>query len=211
LGVAESSSPTFGALFAGSHELFRLIPQVSILASRRLAEEAAGSARPSASLKHAHDAIHSLVTSWEMPPQPPRSASSATDWEHRRVAAETVRQALHICLATALAGSVVSDPAATRAIEDHIVKLFSCAPRLLASRYIATAAWPVAIGGSCMSEPEQQKALLREMRTGWYSMGLLGVLGDVLQLLWDDPDPRSYGPYGLYLTMEKHGLNLGIA
>lgn len=56
--------PTFGALFAGSHELFQLLAQISQLASRRLAEEAAGSAVPTAALRNTHDDLQSRLTSW---------------------------------------------------------------------------------------------------------------------------------------------------
>ena len=34
---------------------------------------------------------------------------------------------------------------------------------------------------------------------------------ELLELLWKDEDPRSFGPYGLCLVMEKHQINLCLS
>lgn len=201
--------PTFGALFGGSHELFCLVPEVSQLATRRLAEETTASSLFTAALKRRHNDIHSRITSWEMPP--PRPGEAIEDWEYRRDAAETLRQGLYIYLATAHAGSIVSDPVVLGVINGHMRQLFSYGPRLMASQFAASIFWPVIIGASCMVHPKEHEPLLQAMRGSRWSMKHLVVISNILQLLWDDPDPRAFGPYGLYLTMEKHGLSIGIA
>ncbi|KFA46186.1 hypothetical protein S40293_03793 [Stachybotrys chartarum IBT 40293] len=205
-----SSFPTFGALFAGSHELFRLIAEVNMLASKRLAEEAAGETQPSTSSRSTHDDILQRVQAWKMPPRDAKE--SVKDWEHKRCAAEMFRQGLHVYLFAALAGSVITDPDVVCAIHAHVVKLFTHAGELTAANnYVATMIWPVLMGGTCLVEQGQQQVLAEAIRTGWSSMNHMKVVGDILQLLWKDPDPRAFGPYGLYLTMEKHGLMVSIA
>lgn len=199
---------TFSALFAGSHVLFQLLAEISQLASRRLAEEAAGSAVPTAALKDTHDELQSRVTSWRMPP--PRPGESLGGREYKSIAAETLRQGLYIYLTTALSGSTVN-PGNRDVVEGHVRLLFGHAQGLLASRYyVANMAWPVVIAGTCLVKPGPQQALRREMGIKEFNFRNLKYLGDILQLLWDDPDPRAYGPYGLYMTMEKHGQTIGI-
>lgn len=203
------SFTTFGALFAGGEKLYCLIPEINRLASYRLAEESAGSARPSAALQASHDDIYDRLTSWEMPPALPRE--SVNDWTLRQCAAELLRHALHIYLATALAGSIVSDQAVLYTIQGHVRALFTFSPTLADSQYASAMLWPVVVAGACMSRPEEQQALLYGLRADRRSMGHLSLLADILEKLYDDPDPRAYGPYGLSMTMEKHGLSISIA
>lgn len=204
-----ASFPTFGALFAGSHDLYFLIPEISVLGARRLAEEASGSAAPSDALKHTHENLYGRLKSWHLPP--PRPGESADEWDARRLAGNALREAMHIFLATAMAGSVVSDPEVLAAIAVHIVKVFIDVPQLMASNLTAAMLWPVVIAGSCIVEKGNREILIRETRSPWWGMKHLNLVGDVLQLLWDDPDPRAYGPYGLSLIMEKHGVRISIA
>ncbi|ETN44673.1 uncharacterized protein HMPREF1541_10343 [Cyphellophora europaea CBS 101466] len=205
----DDSLPTFGALFAGAHELYRMIPDVSLLASQRLTEETAGPIHPSLSLKSAHDSLHQRITCWTMPPPP--LDDNTDDWEHKRNSAEAYRHALHIYLATALSGSTVSDPAVKSHIEQHIIRVFKYVVQLVASQYTATLLWPTVVAGSCMTKASHREALVSGMSGDRWRMRQVKVLVDVLQLLWDDPDPRAYGPYGLQLIMEKHGIKISIS
>lgn len=199
---------TFGALFADNHVLFQLLAEISQLASRRLAEEAAGSAVPTAALKDTHDGLKSRVMSWRMPP--PHPEESLGGREYKSIAAETLRQGLYIYLITALSGSTV-DPGNRTVVEGHVRLLFSHAQGLLASRYyVANLVWPVVVAGTCLVKPGPQQELRREMGTKEFNLRNLKHLGDILQLLWDDPDPWAYGSYGLYMMMEKYGQTIGI-
>lgn len=202
------SFPTFGVLFAGGHDLYRLIPAISLLASRRLAEETNGSTEPSAAVRIMHDDIHARLDSWTMPPAS-KPGEPADDRELRRLSAEAMHHALHIYLATAVAGSTVTSPHVRADVSQHVRELFTVTTKLgAARRYIATMLWPMLIAGSCMTNPSGQQALLEALCGGWFQMRQLEVMGKLLSLLWDDPDPRAYGPYGLYLMIEKHGLNI---
>jgi hypothetical protein len=199
--------PTFGALFAGSHGLYQLIPEIGALAARRLAEESRGFAQPSESLMHAHDELHCRLSQWEMARVP---WSVERDWALKCASAEVLRHALYIYLATALAGSVV--PKATRcAARCHTGILFKHVQELLSSQhYIATLVWPIAMGASCMINVSVHKVFMREIRDNWSSMSHIDMLMDVMQLLWDDPDPRAFGPYGLTMVMRKNNKTVCI-
>ncbi|KAL8366803.1 hypothetical protein RB595_008746 [Gaeumannomyces hyphopodioides] len=203
--------PTFGALFAGGHELFRLVPQVSQLASRRLAEETDPPTPPSGPLQAVHDDLLARIASWTMPQ--PRAAETASEWGDRATAAEAFRQGLLIYLAAAAGGSrVASDAGAMGTIQRCAGDFYGHALRLhlAPAPYTASLMWPTMMVGSCMVDAGQQETLERALRRGRFGMRHLGVLADVLRLLWDDPDPRAFGPNGLRLVMRKHGITFGV-
>lgn len=203
-----ASFPTFGSLFAGSHELYRLIPEIGELASRRLDEERTGVAEPSETLRQAHDKLYSRLSQWEMPPP---SWSREPGWEAKCLSAEAWRNALHIYLATSLDGCIVKCGTRQR-LTKNLIDLFWYVRELVAEQqnYVATLLWPVIIGTSCIVKPEDQETMMQQLRDTWSSMRHMGLLADVCQLMWDDADPRAYGPYGLSMTMEKHRKWVGI-
>lgn len=206
------SFPTFGVLFAGGHELYQLVPTVSLLASRRLAEDEAAYTELTPALCALHDDIHARLSSWTMPAAAATADEPTEDYDLRRQAGEALRHAVHIYLATALAGATVADPNVRAYISQHVKAVFAATPSLVAARrYVATMLWPVLIAGSCISSSAGQQLLLSELRGGWFQMRQLEVLGRLLSLLWEDRDPRAFGPYGLYLMMKKHGLNIANA
>ncbi|KAG9253561.1 fungal-specific transcription factor domain-containing protein [Emericellopsis atlantica] len=202
-----SKFPTFGALFAGSHDLYRLIPEIDALAWRRRVEERNGLARPSIPLVQDHDSLHSRLSAWAMAPP---AWPGERDRDLKCASAEALRHALHIYLATALAGSVVTG-ATWCAVRRRAGALFPYIRTLVASQhYVATLVWPVMIGASCIVEPEPQAFLMQQIRSNWSGMGHVGMMADVLQLLWDDPDPEAFGPRGLNMIMEKNNKTICI-
>lgn len=206
-GYFESS--TFGIMFAGSHELYRLIPLVSQLAALRLSEEPT-TLEASSGLLLMYEGILAQVNSWNLPDLV-RPNESPQDHELRRHAADTLRHGLHIYLEAAIAGSWVDKQSRDR-MESHMRQMFTHTRVLMASRqYVASMLWPVMIAGSCITKQPAQEVLLAALRDGFFQMRQLEVIAQLLTLLWEDSDPRSYGPYGLYLTMEKHGINLSNA
>ncbi|KAH8702930.1 fungal-specific transcription factor domain-containing protein [Phaeosphaeriaceae sp. PMI808] len=208
-GASSVIFPEFGALFAGSHEICKLIPEVSLLASRRLAEEVVSPIHATAALCYTHNDIYDRVASWTLPPS--RHTDCLALLEQRWHMGNSFRQGLYIYLATALAGSVLSDPVVKQVIQGHIDELFSYAPQILASEYIGNVLWPFVIAGTCMVIPQQQQMFLSATQSSRFDMKHITILGDTLQLLWADSDPRAYGPYGLHLVMKKYRILLGLA
>ena len=205
-----SHFPTFGSLYAGSHGLFELMPAVAMLGSRRLAEEANGQLKPSAAIRQEYDEINARIQAWQMPPI--RHRQRREDWEDQRRAGEAYRHGLSLYLLTALSGTTVTDPAVLDQISDHRGRLFANTLQVAESKFIATILWPLAIGGSCLVVSEHQHMLRLAMtEAGPNRLQVLTNVADLLQLVWDDPDPRAFGPYGMYYIMEKHDLCVGIA
>ena len=203
---------TFGTFFSGCHELHHMIPVVSRLSSRRLSEELQGFVKPSQSLQEDHDRLHERLAAWTFPDVKLPAEESSEDLKLRQHAAEALRHAIHIFLATSLAGATVGDPGIRAVVSQHVHAVFVETPHLInARKYVATILWPILIAGSCLAKPAWQEAMLREMRGGWFQMRQLEVWAQLLELLYKDPDPRAFGPYGLYLTMEKHGMNVANA
>jgi hypothetical protein len=208
---AFNSCSTFGAFFAGCHELYQMVLNISLFASRRLEEEAAGVVEPSESLQSEHDQIQTLLLSWAMPATLSKADGVANDQTLREHAGEALRHGLHIYLMTSLAGANVAGQI-RESVSVHVRAVFAATPHLISSRqYIAALLWPILVAGSCILTPPWQEVMLRELCKGWFQMRQLEVWGKLLKLLYDDPDPRAYGPYGLHLIMEKHGLNVANA
>lgn len=204
-----SRFPTFGSMFTGAHELYSLVPEISHLASLRLAEEAAGTAEPSATLQCIHDRLLDRVKAWKMP-----APSGPADQSHemKKHTAEAVRHAVHIFLATALAGSIVPEEDRRTSLMCHTGMVFYNMRKAIDSQkaYTTTLLWPAIVGGSCIMKPESLEGLLGALRGDWPGTKHTGILADVLQLMWNDPDPRAYGPYGLKMIMQKHDKVVGV-
>jgi hypothetical protein len=199
------TSPRFGSFFAGCHELYKVMPQVSLLAAQRVAEEELGYSAPSGPLCEEYRRIHRNLVSWTMPPI---TGLTRSDMKLRQHAAEALRSALHIFLETSIAGAVVGDDSRV-VISQHVRAVFAETAQLIATRqFIATILWPTLIAGSCLATPSWQEIMLHDMCRGWFQMQQLQVWKDLLACLYADPDPRAFGPYGLYLMMEKHDLSI---
>lgn len=134
------------------------------------------------------------------------------DVKLRLHAGEALRQATHIFLLTSLAGKTVLDPGVLESISQHAHVVFANTPHLIEARkYVAAILWPLLIAASCLRKSEWQERMVREMCDGWSQMRQLESWAKVLNLLYQDPDPRAFGRYGLYLTMGEHGLNVANA
>jgi hypothetical protein len=204
-----SQFPKFGSFFAGAHELYQLVPEIADLGSRRFAEEANGLLQPSPSVQHMYESLFDRVSTWTMQP---RTRADDKDWELRQCAAEVWRHALQIYLTASISGSIVSDSVKKATMAFHTIEAFTLVGGLVSSQqnYFATMLWPVLVSGSCITQVEGQENMSRVFKTAWSGMRHMTLWIEVLQLMWDDPDPRAYGPYGLMFTMQKHNKVLGI-
>lgn len=203
------ASPSFGAFLAGSHGLYHMGPEISVLAADRLREEDAGRKRPSEALRIRCEHIRQRLTTWTLPVSQVPSDCLSEDQSLLQHAAEALRQAMHLYLEAAMAGSMLIEKGDRAIISQHVRAVFSESQHLIASRqYLASICWPIMIAASCLATPSWQEVMLSEMCSGWFQMRQVQVWRDLLELLYRDPDPRAFGPYGLYLMMDKHGLNI---
>lgn len=199
-----SSYSTFGSMFGGCHSLYELIPNISQLGVECLAGEMilGDDWIPSAKLRLCYEAIEQRIAAWTLPP----SADSFAQHEATDIttAAEAIRHGLYIYLMTSFCGSMGLDPVAQSKIgaQADIVLALATSVNDMRSRTILL--WPCIIAGSCMINKEQQKRLMYALLHSGFDMKHLFSLCDMLELMWSDDDVSAYGPYGLYLTMEKN-------
>lgn len=203
-----STFATFGAMFAGGQGLFELIPQVSMLASKRLAEQAVGATGPGPETQAGYYLIKRLIDSWQ--PSTVPLSGDPVDWEERQLAARILRHALYIYLHTALAGSLMPSPETISTIQEQIDGAMELLRALGDSPHGCTLMWAWVIVGSCMLKAEQRHTLTRKLHNSCAQMRHLPVTCQMLQSLWDDGSSQFFGPYGLCRNLEKHNLCMSI-
>ncbi|KAI8719148.1 hypothetical protein NCS52_00695200 [Fusarium sp. LHS14.1] len=201
-----SSYQTFGIMFAGLHGLFELIPQASLLFSQRLTEQEAGVDEPSPGCVELHDTIQRRLQDWNVSQAATHSFYDKDSMTH---VSEAIRHSLEIYLIAAMQGSSISSPGAISQFQTHVEIFFGSGRKLHQSQWTATLMWPSLIAGSCTTRHDQQQSLSRTLRNSRYRMKHSIRASNLLQKLWDDTDPRMYGPYGLYLAISQHDLTFG--
>lgn len=198
-----------GDMFTGCHRLFKLIPPVTHLAGQCLSEQRRLGDWNSDdnSLIALHDNIKRQIIGWK----PPESLARNDAKCHQiRLAAEVTKHALMVYLSTAMLGATQPSAMVWTHIQSEIQAAFSLFGHISDTEILTILLWPLIILGSCMVHAEQQDLLIRGLTTNCFEMRHLYNICEVLQLLWNDPDPLAFGPYGLYMIMRKHGLHISI-
>lgn len=198
---------TFGVFFSCGQGLFEMIPQISILAMNRLAEEESCSA--SEETKATYLAMVGTLMEWQSPPV----ASEMAEWEAEHIATgEIYRQALLIFLKASMCGSVIKNPKVIVAIQHHIDAAFPLFPSVSMSPFGTLLLWPIMIIGSCLICEHQRRFFIQRLHSEKkVDVRQVREAANLLECLWEDEDERSYGPYGLYLVMRKHQINFSMA
>jgi hypothetical protein len=191
---------TFGTMFGYCHGLLELIPQVTLFASERLVEEDAGLIMPSDHLHEMRAVLENKINIWQLPDT---FAGDEHDYRMATSASTALRASLHIYLATAIAGSLVSDVETRAAIQVYIDAIMFAVHEIGESPWATISLWPLTIAGSCMMDSNQRRRLVHQLRTSRFRMGHVFAVCEVLELLWETDDPRAFGPYGLFLMEQK--------
>lgn len=200
---------TFGVFVGCGQGLFEIIPQISIFAMNRLAEEDAGSCDLSADSQSTYKALETALTEWQSPPV----GAEMAQWEAQHVCAgEMYRQALLIFLRASMCGSVVSNPKVMVKIQKHIDVVFPLLLPLTESPFMTIMLWPTMIIGSCLICEHQRRETLNRL-THETKIDIYQVFqaARLLELLWQDDDPCAYGPFGLDFVMRKNHINFSMA
>jgi Fungal specific transcription factor domain len=208
-----SNYDTFGIMFAGCHELFELIPAISRFASQRLKEEE--QATTAASLPNSetfYASTNTRIHDWQ---QRQPDESKADRMSERWAIGEIYRHAMFIYLETAMLGTagLPADADIHIRLQKHIMQIAGVFLEhdLVTSMYATILLWPMAIMGSVLLQVPERELLIQGLRAPQYATFNSIQLAELLQLLWVDKDPRSFGPYGLYVEMERHGINLCLS
>ncbi|KAL7917223.1 fungal-specific transcription factor domain-containing protein [Trichoderma austrokoningii] len=199
-----SSYSTFGSMFAGCHSLYELIPHISRLNAEYIAGEKilGDDWIPSSKLRLRYEAIEHRIATWILPPPLDFSAQcKATDIS---TGAEVIRHGLYIYLMTSFLGSGRPDPIAQSQIDAQVDIVLALATSVNDMRIKTILLWPCIIAGSCLINKKQQKCLIDALLHSGFDMKHLFSLCEILELMWSENDTSAYGPYGLYLIMEKN-------
>ncbi|OCT46153.1 C6 zinc finger domain-containing protein [Cladophialophora carrionii] len=198
---------TYGVMLSCGQGLFELIPQVSILARKRLMEEASG--LRSSESQATYECLLDSISQW----QPPPVISEMTEWQQECAwAGEIYRQALFIFLKASSCGSVVNNPKTIIAIQRHIDTAFPLLVPVSLTPLVTVLLWPLMMIGSCLICESQRREYLKFLDTEpKVEIGQVSQAGKLLQYLWEDGDERAYGSFGLHLIMKKHNINFSMA
>jgi hypothetical protein len=197
---------TFGFFLAGCHELFALIPQISFLAGQRLREAESGEISDSSMITY-----QSLLDQIMNCHYDESGTADLQDEQQRDGIGEVYQHALVIYLEAAMAGSDIDEEKFAGKIDERIASIASLVldRNLATSRFATILLWPLLIAGSCLLDPVLQGFISQGLKTNWISTWTSIRASEMLELMWDEHirDKRFFGPLGLYLTMEKHGIN----
>lgn len=199
-----SQYKTFGTMFSTLYGLYQFIPEVARFAMHRLDEEASGMIGPSEESHRTYKELKSNIASWS--PALPKFDSDIREWREQNETAEIIRRGLYIYLLTSMAGSLVSDFETIEVIQTYSETMLKKMLGLIHSQYQTLFMWPGVICGSCLIDPKRQQDLVRGIKSSPCSAKHVHTACEAMEMLWADPDPRSFGPYGLYRLKEKHGF-----
>lgn len=218
-----------GIMLGGLHGLLELIPLISVFAASRLREDAVesdsvaqdrgGAAKSRPVLLDTYRILKARIDGWSFPPLSEQASDSSivapttcaaairSRYKERRIAGEVYRHALYIYLSSSMAGQVCTDQDVRASLHTHACAILDLATTLSELSFDYTMLWPVIICGSCLTSKSRQDFLLAALDFSKCHMGHMKTASNLLKLLWDDPDPRAFGPYGLYFVIEKYKIN----
>jgi Fungal specific transcription factor domain len=220
IGELLAGYDTFGILFSSLHDLFSLIPLISLLARRRLQqeeqeaeegeEEVDGRGMPELDFKTLKDRIEGWEPSGLCQSRGSGYASELEQaWSSEsRIVGEIYRNSILIYLKAAMCGSMVASNLATmREIQHHVAVVLPLFMLVTTSSVGAILLWPTMIVCSCIVDKHQQSIAKATMRECRFSTGNIEQAVELLDRLWQDTAPEAFGPFGLHGVMKKTGIN----
>lgn len=202
------SFETFGSFFACGYEICAFIPAISKLAQQRQLEHESCNANISPANFVTYQNLLYNITKWQPPPIDKEMRQWSSEYG---AAAEVWKHAVLIYFKASMCGSSIEDPETLEDIQGHIELALKSLHGVGSSPYGTIMMWPGLITGSCLTKDEQRQAMLFRMRFSRFPNLHLAQASRLLELLWADPDKRSFGPYGLFIMMKKHNIVLSIA
>ncbi|KAH8649537.1 hypothetical protein BGZ61DRAFT_376133 [Ilyonectria robusta] len=194
---------TFGILFSSLHDLFSLIPVISLLSRRRLQQQ--GDTRIEA--WQPSSTCREVKGVWGMQKAASEGPSRGWSMENHAVA-EIYRHALLIYLKASMCGSVVvSGGVVVHEIQQHIAVVLPLFALVSMSSLGAILLWTTMIVCSCLIDESQQATARSNIRGCRFTTGNVEQAVELLNCLWQDPAPEAFGPYGLHYVMKKSAIN----
>ncbi|CVK94569.1 uncharacterized protein FMAN_03616 [Fusarium mangiferae] len=206
-----ASYSTFGIMFAGLHDLFALIPQISLLFRDRLIDQESGIIEPSISCVELYTQLERCLEDWNLSQKDLVSPFLSDDCKHDLSKVIKILQlGIEIYLVASMQGLSVVNPKIVCQLQSRVDGILDLALALHYSQWSPILLWPIVISGSCIVQRQQQKHLTKALRESKYRMNHVTRTISLLHRLWGNPDPLIYGPYGLYLTISQSDTTFSI-
>ncbi|EGU73508.1 hypothetical protein FOXB_15971 [Fusarium oxysporum f. sp. conglutinans Fo5176] len=159
-----ASYGTFGIMFAGLHDLFALIPQISLLFRDRLIEQESGIMEPSIACVELYTQLERCLKDW------------TTDDCKRDLSKVTkiLRLGIEIYLIASMQGSSVVNPKIVCQLQSYVDDILDLGLDLHYSQWSSILLWPIVISGSCSIQRQQQEHLAKALRESKYLNGRKG-------------------------------------
>ncbi|KAI9733577.1 MAG: hypothetical protein M1834_003179 [Cirrosporium novae-zelandiae] len=198
-------SNIYGTMFGCAHQLFELIPRISMLANQRLRENEEGisSFESIAQLRLLEDKIRS----WDYS----RDDSMRPEENYFALAGRIYQQAILAFLYTSFHGPKPPDADLLAKVEPCIsdfLKFFLALPPN--TSIWTTMMWPVITAGSCMRQPKQREYIFRALDKTPHLMFVCFRMKEILKWVWEDKSGESYGPYGIEMMMKRRNINICV-
>ncbi|KAK1585455.1 fungal-specific transcription factor domain-containing protein [Colletotrichum navitas] len=198
-----------GFMLGFGHGLFGMIPEIAKLIEARRAENLDKEA-PS-SLYQSYRSLVSRLNSWDEFADVLEGDGLSPRYE-QATAANIYRNALIIYLHAAFHDNLLDSPELVAEIEVRIDKMLPLCWAFYSGKspLRRMMLWPVMVLASCCSKRHHVEAFRYGLNINPRAPGAVRETARVVQLLWEDKDPRAFGPRGLDWVMKKHGISISV-
>ena len=197
-----SQYKTFGFQFACGHSIFQFIPEVSRITNQRMIEEKWGTLSP-----ETHARYKSLVLRirlWN-----PTVLPDEIVLNNQRLAAATIYQkSLLIYLHSYFLDPILNDSGTFSEMELCTNTALPLLISLSRSQVASIMMWPTLMVCSCLRQEDQHKLVRQGISEVDFNSKAIEQCAKLLDALWEDSDPQSYGPRGLDYIMKKKGWSI---
>ncbi|RBQ74564.1 hypothetical protein FVER14953_20320 [Fusarium verticillioides] len=198
-----------GYLIGFGKKLFELVPKVAKLVEARRNEEQSSPHMPTALTKEYDCMLQRLQSVTESDDD----SNGLRPYKERAGATRIYQNALIVYLQSAFYQNMLTNPELIFEIEERIDRVMPNFYSLFVSEspYRRMLLWPGVIMGSCAQSDKHIagfRAGFRARASG--TPGAVKTGARIVELLWNDPDPRAFGPRGLSYIMTKHGISCSL-
>lgn len=198
-----------GFLLGFGQSLFEMIPQIHQLVEARREEEKLGLGE-SATLRKQYEYLLAKLDAFDPSVEDLDSLLPSQD---RSDATLIYQNALIVYLHSAFCTNMLSDVSLSIDIDERIIKTMPAFITLFLgdSPYRRMLLWPGVIMASCAQREQHLKVFQAGLvGRGKRTPGAVKTGARIVELLWNDPDPRAFGPRGLSYVMTKHDISFGL-
>ncbi|KAM0209522.1 hypothetical protein ACHAQD_011108 [Fusarium lateritium] len=200
---------TRGCLLGFGQRLFEMIPEISQLVEARRDEELLDPNMPTA-LQARYECMVARLQAFDAYEE---NLDGLRPRQERAGATIVYQNALIVYLHSAFHVDLLSEPGMAAELEARIDKMMPFFYTLFVgeSPYRRMLLWPGVMMASCSRRQEHVQGFRRGLiGKATRTHGAVKTGARLVELLWNDPDPRAFGPRGLSYIMTKHGISFGL-